>query len=233
MPNFCIKCGTKLDESVKFCPVCGCSTDAKEAASAKISLPLRKSEKIYPAKKSNNKNIAIIACLVVFIILLGAVGGYYFYTQQKQKAISVAAQEQAAKTASDKITAAKQEERNKIKMYARNTVENLKQGQIDLKNLADDINSGYYDKDTLLRRESNIVALIENRRTGLKSQMQPSDTSIIAKSDELFSIQIQRANCMARGMQGDTHQYSIGRKYSDDFDGLLYEFKRIYKLPLK
>ncbi len=178
---------------------------------------------------------------VISLIILGAGCGYYYYTAQQsaleiatKSAAEKAAQEQAQKDKADAdkakadkttVDSSVKDQGNRNAVYARATLSRLDSGEAALSELASKINSGTYPRNVLLRQEANLVGDIENRRSALKNEVQ-ADASIVSRANDLFSIQIKRANCMARGIQGEQDQYRIGGNYYDEFQAQYAAFKQ-------
>ena len=80
MPNFCGKCGNKLEESDVFCGKCGNSNTGANISSNNINL---KEEKI---NKDDMKTKYLIAGLVAVVLLCA--GGYYFYSKYKAEPVN-------------------------------------------------------------------------------------------------------------------------------------------------
>ena len=80
MPNFCGKCGNKLEENDVFCGKCGKSNNGNNISSNNINL---KEEKI---TKDDMKTNYLIAGLVSVVLLCA--GGYYFYSKYKAEPVN-------------------------------------------------------------------------------------------------------------------------------------------------
>ena len=79
MPNFCGKCGNKLEENDVFCGKCGKSNNSNNISSNNINL---KEEKI---TKDDMKTKYLIAGLVSVLLCSG---GYYFYSKYKAEPVN-------------------------------------------------------------------------------------------------------------------------------------------------
>ena len=243
MAKFCIKCGAPVEDGSKFCTKCGAVMDGVKLSNLheKGNADGSKMGQMEIQKSGNNqgngsnKNI-MIGILIALLVLIGAGSGYYYYTVQQstaematKSAAEKATQEQAAKdkTEADKAKAdsSAKEQKNHNEAYARAAVSRLDSGEAALSEFASKINSGTYPKSVLLKQESNLVEDIENRRGTLKNEVQP-DAGVVSTANELFSIQIKRANCMAKGIQGEQDQYRIGGNYYDQFQAKYADFKK-------
>ena len=80
MPNFCGKCGNKLEETDVFCGKCGKSNNGNNIGSNNINL---KEEKI---TKDDMKTKYLFAGLLAVVLLCS--GGYYFYSKYKAEPVS-------------------------------------------------------------------------------------------------------------------------------------------------
>lgn len=227
MERFCPKCGAPLRESSKFCQKCG-----QSIAMTNEAIPKVQSMSMNTKNNNNKESKNLITILVIIVLLLGAGGGYYYTQMQQQQeqalADKKAAEDDAARANAEaevaKSAAEQAKSDNEIKIrkekdkaYIKNAIVRLEQGETDLANLSSSINSGKNTKAYLLRVESNIVSAIEGRRSNLKQQVQPETASLINEADILFSLQINRANCMFKGIQGDTSQYAVGGNYYEEF----------------
>ena len=246
MSKFCMKCGARLEENVKFCKSCGTPVDGtarKEESRHDVSTapprlePVRQ-EKAAPANTQGSSK-GIIALLVLVIIALCGGGGYYYYHSQQmaaQEAASKAEEQQAAeeksaaetaaaKEAADKETKAKQE---KVTAYARAAIKELNENEEALSTLASNINSGRYIPSQLLRMATDASSQIERNRNNMKKAEQVDNAALINEVDDLFSIQSKRAACMSKGIQGETDQYRIGGNYYDEYQSKVNAFKQKY-----
>ena len=79
MPNFCGKCGNKLEENDVFCGKCGKSNNGNNISFNNINL---KEEKI---TKDDMKTKYLIAGLVSVLLCSG---GYYFYSKYKAEPVN-------------------------------------------------------------------------------------------------------------------------------------------------
>ena len=250
MANFCINCGAPLEDGAKFCTNCGAAREGDKISSLNgkqnsLDPKIRRMQIDRPLNNQgsgSNKNI-MIGVLIGLLIILGAGCGYYYYTAQQsaleiatKTAAEKAAQEQAQKDKADADTAKAKADKttvdssvkdqgNRNAVYARATLSRLDSGEAALSELASKINSGTYPRNVLLRQEANLVEGIENRRSALQNEVQ-ADASIVSRANDLFSIQIKRANCMARGIQGEQDQYRIGGNYYDQFQDQYAAFKQ-------
>ena len=75
-------------------------------------------------------------------------------------------------------------------------------------------------KDKILKVKDSIKAM--------KEMPVPSDPQVAKDVDELFNIQIQRANFMADGVRGDTSKFAVGGQYYDMFYEKLAAFKKAH-----
>ena len=70
--TFCSKCGTELDEGVKFCPKCGLATSFNIGHSK--SVPLSKSK-----KKPISNMVIVLIVIVVAVVIVGLISTVFFF----------------------------------------------------------------------------------------------------------------------------------------------------------
>lgn len=236
MAEFCGKCGAVLELNAKFCKKCGAS----------IVEPLKKGIAVNndtDGERSYNKLtiIAIVVAIIVFFAM-GA-GGYYVYTQNQKtittekNASSNSQKEQDKKnsdvkgiinTASpdvyDRNAKAEDEKKSKVSYYAKSAITSLSYNEKTLKQVADYINSGKYDKDFLLNRvkgcqnemKSQILILKES-----KNRISEIDGLI----DNLYDLQQKRLECMRKGIMGDKSQFAVGGQYYEEYQTKLKQLE--------
>ena len=251
MAKFCKNCGAPLDEGIKFCKSCGTAVAANSSSGNGVqqvgstepgrqegaSYSMANTHKQMGAEHSKNKQFVIIGLLIA-ILVAAAGGGYYYYHQQQVKieqmqAEQAAAEEAKAKKEAEEKAAKEQNDKQQAQItsaYIQKALSQLDAGERDLKSLADMINSGVYMTSTLLNEEANVVSRIEGRRADLKKMTAPADSSIVNDVEALYSIQTQRANFMAKGIQGDTSQYAVGGNYYDQYYAKLDAFKKVHNV---
>ena len=104
MPNFCGKCGNKLEETDVFCGKCGKSNNGNNIGSNNINL---KEEKII---KDDMKTKYLIAGLLAVVLLCA--GGYYFYSKYKDEPVKQIPVVENDKTENAKVEPLQKEKSN-------------------------------------------------------------------------------------------------------------------------
>ncbi|MDR2500457.1 MAG: zinc-ribbon domain-containing protein [Treponema sp.] len=85
---FCLNCGTKVDEGIKFCAHCGAkiavdfSPGARQADNPGVTIPVKPSfQRIPPEKPGFDKNVAILGLAAVILMLIGAIFHYSWFAR--------------------------------------------------------------------------------------------------------------------------------------------------------
>lgn len=241
MARFCMNCGAKLEADDAFCPSCGHAVEkesqgtpsASQAPQAVATEPVSPVEPpatpqparppqgpsatpLSPSSAKGGPNWTAIVAIVAITVV--AAFGIYLYHDNSASAPAQKVETVAKKSSSDNSPA----ERDKGAMatiseaYEREAITCLHQGEEDLAALASAINSGQYSKGELLQREKETAAAIESRKKKVDAMKQPLEKTVTL-THELFDIQAKRAECMAKGVRGDTNQFAVGGKYYDEF----------------
>ena len=100
---FCRKCGSKIEDGAKFCPVCGEPVVAEYEAAAESqagyqSVPAAETQSTEPtpAKAKRSKKPLVIAAVVAALLAAGGGAGYYFGVYAPEQAREAAKQEALA-----------------------------------------------------------------------------------------------------------------------------------------
>lgn len=100
---FCRKCGSKIEDGAKFCPVCGEPVVAEYEAAAESqagyqSVPAAETQSTEPApaKARRSKKPLVIAAVVAALLAAGGGAGYYFGVYAPEQAREAAEQEALA-----------------------------------------------------------------------------------------------------------------------------------------
>ena len=100
---FCRKCGSKIEDGAKFCPVCGEPVVAEHEAAAESqagyqSVPEAEAQSTEPtpAKAKRSKKPLVIAAVVAALLAAGGGAGYYFGVYAPEQAREAAKQEALA-----------------------------------------------------------------------------------------------------------------------------------------
>ena len=186
----------------------------------------------------NKKPFIAIIIGVVALLIVAVAGGFFYYHHEQQVKIEKMQAEQAAqakaqaeKAAQEKAAVeqkAKQQDEAVTQAYVKAALFKLMQGEDNLKSLANMINSGGYREEPLLEESGIVVNSVKARIKAMKEMPVPSDPQVAKDVDELFNIQIQRANFMADGVRGDTSKFAVGGQYYDMFYEKLAAFKKAH-----
>ena len=227
--NFCVACGQPRQLAS------GIASPAQPAAAPSPSAPAApaQTESTTPAVQpmppalqqqaaSGGNNTVLFLSVIILLLLAG--GGWYFYHQQekiKEATASVQAMQENQAAIQQSQAAAQEEHRARqqavARAYRQEAVNNLERNEKDLASLASAINSGKHPRQDLLRYEADVLAAIKERRSSMARIDKPENSLLVDAAEDLFSIQIMRANCMANGIRGDKDQYRVGGTYYDKF----------------
>lgn len=242
MARFCMNCGAKLEADDAFCPSCGhavekesqgtpSASQAPQAVATEPVSPVEPPATPQPARppqgasatppsssaKGGPNWTAIVAIVAITVV---AAFGIYLYHDNSASAPAQKMETVAKKSSSDISPAERDKEAAAMatisEAYEREAITCLHQGEEDLAALASAINSGQYSKGELLQREKETAAAIESRKKKVDAMKQPLEKTVTL-THELFDIQAKRAECMAKGVRGDTNQFAVGGKYYDEF----------------
>lgn len=243
MARFCMNCGAKLEADDAFCPSCGHAVEKESqgapsasqapqaAATEPVSpveppatpqpaLPTQGPSATPPSSTSAKGGPNWTAIVAIVAISLVAAFGIYLYHDNSAAAPAQKVETVAKKSSSDASPAERDKEAGAMatisEAYEREAITGLNQGEKDLAALASAINSGQYSKGELLQREKETASAIESRKKKVDAMKQPLEKTVTL-THELFDIQAKRAECMAKGVRGDTNQFAVGGKYYDEF----------------
>lgn len=250
MAKFCMKCGAKLADHDTLCPSCG--QPVGKPAGVRPLQPNQ--QNVRPMAPNQNRMqqpayapqpqraggpnwTAIVGIIAVAVVAIA--GLFFYYNSTKQEAAQPVQTTQTADSSSgdtqkkdNPAPAAKSQDNADTHLqtihnaYISSTSTLLSQGEQDLANLAAAINSGSYTHASLLDREAQVASSIRRRQADAGRLEQPEAGTVNA-ANNLFDIQLRRAECMARGVRGDTNQFAVGGNYYDEFQAKFATFQKL------
>lgn len=229
MNKYCRFCGKPINDKALFCPACGkrqavdFSLNNEDRAINQSGNAITNIASKLGINDKYNKGLIVIVVIVGLIV--NGLGSYYHLQQIKLKQARQEAIEAQYKLDAEKVQESNNKHRESVKIQVSHAIDILMQGEVVLKSLADDINSGRitgYGNGTTNRQ---ITLNIINNETAEFTNL---DMDTKKRILELQDLQIQRVNAMYDGLAGDTSRYTEGGNKYDEFYAKLATLKKDY-----
>lgn len=235
MSKFCENCGSPLKDDERFCSNCGNIVENNSMNTTYIPQNAQMPQSQESSFWEQNKK-AIIISIVAILVVLSAVGGGYYYHQKQVLAAQAAAEAEAqaaAKKAADEKAAAEkaaaeqkvQEANAKVRVGISTALDKLQHNEDLLKDMTDKINAGTYDRNYFNYKRYNFFDELSSVGKNVDSYMPNNDEETKNEVKALVEIQIDRANMLYAGLNGDRSKFVVGGQYYDDYQKKLSEFK--------
>lgn len=233
MNKYCRFCGKPINDKALFCPACG-KRQAVDASLNNEDRAINQSGNAITniASKlgiSDKYNKGLIIIVVIVGLIVTGFGSYFRYNYHIQQIKLKQAQQEAIeaqyKLDAEKVQESNNKHRELVKIQVSHAIDILMQGEVVLKSLADDINSGRITGHGNGTTNRQITLNIINNET---TEFTNLDMNTKKRILELQDLQIQRVNAMYDGLAGDTSRYAEGGNKYDEFYAKLATLKKDY-----
>lgn len=238
MKKFCSQCGQENLDDVKFCAKCGTPFFQDKITNSKIESTVSSVETMNNNERIRGntsffKSKLFLSCMI--ILLLGSIvgGGYYYYQQQQilleQEAMQKASEERAAAEKRENELKEK-EAKDRITNGIKAALTHLDHNETLLKELADKINSGNYDRSYFNAQRQTFLNELNRPVELIDTYMMNNDEVTKNEVKAMLELQRLRANMMYDGLNWDKSKFYIGGQYYDDYYAKLKSFKQKYNV---